>query len=246
LVVIAIIGILAAMILPALNRARESARRAACASNLQQIGTGLKIYAQDWGYRFPNGGTKFYTVRDYNILINDGKYASGDILLCPGDKRGVKDEDNSLNLPPYKAPYGGDANDPLPECSYAYAFNLTTFDIFPEDIIRPDGSIVNVDEECEQRMHALAVDMRGLYRVDGTGHEEWYGGTAATGRYFNHGTGGGANALKIDGHVEWYTLENLDENKKCVPNAPNCEGWWATWVAGDDDTRWTPGWMINP
>jgi prepilin-type N-terminal cleavage/methylation domain-containing protein len=45
LVVIAIIAILAGLILPVLARARESARRTACASNLKQIGTGLGMYA---------------------------------------------------------------------------------------------------------------------------------------------------------------------------------------------------------
>jgi prepilin-type N-terminal cleavage/methylation domain-containing protein len=47
LVVIAIIGILAALLLPALSRARDTAKRANCTSNLQQIGIGIHLYAND-------------------------------------------------------------------------------------------------------------------------------------------------------------------------------------------------------
>lgn len=48
LVVIAIIAILAAILFPVFARARENARKASCQSNLKQIGTALRMYAQDY------------------------------------------------------------------------------------------------------------------------------------------------------------------------------------------------------
>lgn len=59
LVVIAIIALLAAILFPVFGRARESARRSSCQSNLKQIGIGLQQYVQDYDERLPdiNGDT---------------------------------------------------------------------------------------------------------------------------------------------------------------------------------------------
>src|SRR6187402_3069580 len=53
LVVIAIIAILAAMLLPALARAKARAQRIKCVSNLKQISFAMRLWADDHGGKYP-------------------------------------------------------------------------------------------------------------------------------------------------------------------------------------------------
>jgi len=68
LVVIAIISILAAILFPVFARARESARRTSCLSNLKQIGLGVMMYVQDYDEIYPRAVQKNATPWDISGL----------------------------------------------------------------------------------------------------------------------------------------------------------------------------------
>jgi prepilin-type N-terminal cleavage/methylation domain-containing protein/prepilin-type processing-associated H-X9-DG protein len=81
LVVIAIIAILAAMLLPALSRAKETGRRIACTNNMRQLGLASQIYVSDnQGFYPPRSGTDRWPDKFYD---NYGKEVK--LLLCPTD-----------------------------------------------------------------------------------------------------------------------------------------------------------------
>lgn len=89
LVVIAIISILASLLTPALGRARESARRSNCLSNVRQIGLASKQFAVDNSESFPTNveGAAPYSRSIFGQLTN-GYLAAGKIYLCPSELSG--------------------------------------------------------------------------------------------------------------------------------------------------------------
>ena len=98
LVVVGIIAILASMLLPALQRSRQMAKRIVCASNVAQIAKGQLGYVTDYnGWLMPDlsgGNTEFNELGDpstqdwidLGLLLPNG-YVTREVLDCPGRKK---------------------------------------------------------------------------------------------------------------------------------------------------------------
>jgi prepilin-type N-terminal cleavage/methylation domain-containing protein len=122
LVVIAVIAILAALLLPALGAAKESARMAICRSNLKQVGDATHQYVNEYNQVFPSmaapvgydawaAGTQYKgdpKTGDLYPYMDDV-----DVWLCPSDKG---------DRP------GGGSGIPGVDYTFSYDMNWATFD----------------------------------------------------------------------------------------------------------------------
>jgi prepilin-type processing-associated H-X9-DG protein len=94
--VIAVIGVLAALLLPVLGKSKEAGRSAACISNLHQIGLALQIYVDQNNNRLP-------VMRDLSMDTNApatnsppspavvlrGELGNTNVLRCPSDNQEI-------------------------------------------------------------------------------------------------------------------------------------------------------------
>lgn len=96
LVVIAVIGILSALLLPALSQAKENGRRTTCANNLRQVSVAIRLYADDYADAlpvlpvpnpYPNGVGAYYKqlVKGY-LGLSGPASPTEKVFICPSDR----------------------------------------------------------------------------------------------------------------------------------------------------------------
>ncbi|HOV22273.1 MAG TPA: prepilin-type N-terminal cleavage/methylation domain-containing protein [bacterium] len=197
LVVIAIIAILAAMLLPALARAREQARRGVCISNLKQIGLAIKMYAQDYDENCPG--------YDYNGAFDNDDCGPGQSLSLLVPKYA---KDTGIFVCPSssdtKAPWWIDMDRGVIEGNYgtltATAANLPLFGQHLSYAYAPGLN------EQSRNESVLCADEIAYFGTSNTVVGDGGAWTDATNircqTADNHGIDG-INVLYVDGHVAW-------------------------------------------
>lgn len=142
LVVIAIIAILAAMLLPALAKAKEKAHLANCVSNLRQTGLTSLMYLNDNADRFPYSGRNWPQMPFVDVLKLYNPYVSTNnrgFFRCPADRgRGWNFEWTLVN----GSGSGITTNDLLFPCSYYHLFQFYSDD---------SGSALKVRKQLDVR-----------------------------------------------------------------------------------------------
>ncbi|TVR48569.1 MAG: DUF1559 domain-containing protein [Puniceicoccaceae bacterium] len=139
LTVIAIIGILAAILIPTVGRVRESARNTQCLNNLRQLGMGMHLYAADHGDRTPpnvhpdtgdpawNVGSYIGDGRVFGFLINNryggppqttrNNYIDAvSLMICPSFR--VEEVSN----PDYRRPQDITPTNPIVRMGYVWIY----------------------------------------------------------------------------------------------------------------------------
>ena len=162
LVVIAIIGILAGILLPVLGKARESARKTQCASNLKQIGLALNMFANDQSEAFPTAGTGVTSLGQlYDKYVNDRK-----IFRCPSDS----DVSETANLTLGTATTITTANSTFSAttCSYGYDDRHTA---------AHDPGVALAADKGSSTTNSTNHNLTGQNVLYLDGHVEWKGTT---------------------------------------------------------------------
>ena len=224
-----VVAILAAMLLPALNQARERGRAASCINNLKQLGTGVLLYTADhadflppiqgsasgsypcWTNALmgPNLKVSASAIYTSGVWMKTGRYAQNTLFHCPSmtgryDLTGTE-TGGGAGWWIIKPHYG--INSHLYQVARLQSFKLGYFK-------SPSLKILLADT-WQQEASGLAMEENGYFRWQVDRFQNTGFGIVA-GRHQKS-----ANALHLDGHVAAY---HLNDTIHPFENSPFTDG----------------------
>ena len=199
LVVIAIIAILAGMLLPALARAKEAAKRIACVNNARNLGLSLSMYADD------NNG--YFTPRKsgdsrWTSLLREG-YRDIKVLRCPSDGPNPatfgKGETNEANAAPRSYIINGWNDYFLKTLTAddfaAYMGNRSDIAVKETQVLEPSETIVFGEKDTDSGHYYMDYNqLDDLSELEQSRHAV----------SVKKSRGGGSNYLFADGSARFY------------------------------------------
>ena len=209
LVVIAIIAILAAMLLPALAKAKEKTRQIKCMSNVRQTGLAVMMYANDNNDFVPIHPAQGNWLWDINRKTADALTEAGsrrNILYCPGLTASIKDVDlwwelggNSQNrrIIGYAwlgAREGGVAGTLSPADGKQFARKTTVTNAVEAELM--------FDANPSRGTNEFSKVPSNLVPFHRAGH-------------MNAKTPAGGNVLYLDGHASWRRFREMKPRYNC-------------------------------
>ena len=201
LVVIGIIAVLVAILLPAMSRSREMARRAACLSNLRQVHMAFMLYAGEnhdqvpLGYRTASkqyNSMMFSTTAGnrwvlFGLLYSGGYISDARILFCPSETNSKFDFNTSEN--PVPAP------DVVPTSNVQSGYGSRPEQQIPDDLANPPPALLPfaMPKLTNFRNKAIFADLTSSATRVATRHVA------------------GINVLYGNGSARWVNLKAFDQ-----------------------------------
>jgi prepilin-type N-terminal cleavage/methylation domain-containing protein len=250
LVVIAIIAILAALLMPGLQQARESAKKVQCLSNMKQIVLTLLLYSNDNEGRFPpvawEGGNVFVQLGDPDQTAwrswggwMPSYFPKRDILRCPARDKKTFDATTSPYWWGYEPQYAIWWTSYRMMASRSYMSGNGSQDFYgwvAYNVSTPDSTTRMVCPNINFLDRSISGYGTGgdwvgpVYYPSATEQAAVVDGFHPSGRWYaypsasplnNHFRSNGENIVFLDGHGEWRSASKV---------LPRFLGWGTTWV----------------